>query len=79
MTKWRKLIDAAVAKGTVPGVVLHDCHNGCGSEFGGPTLALAPCNSSDEAQHWSLPLDGTTGGLTSMANGFCAGCVSVGP
>ena len=78
MTKWRNLIDAAVAKGTVPGVVLHDCHNGCGSEFGGPTLAAAPCDATDPAQQWGLPLDGSYGGLVNAGNGLCAGCVSTG-
>ncbi len=77
MTKWRQMIDAAVAKGAPP-IVLHDCHNGCGSDFGGPTLALAPCNESDPAQHWALPVNGSYGGLVNAANGFCAGCVSVG-
>jgi hypothetical protein len=76
MTKWRSLIDEAVAKGAPP-IVLHDCHNGCGSDFGGPTLALAPCDASDIAQQWSLPLDGSYGALTSAQNGMCAGCVSV--
>ena len=76
MTKWRSLIDDAVAKGAPP-IVLHDCHNGCGSDFGGPTLALAPCDKSDIAQQWSLPLDGSYGALTSAQNGMCAGCVSV--
>ena len=78
MSRWRTLIDEAVANGTVDGVVLHDCHNGCGSDFGGPTLALAPCDPSDAAQQWSLPLDGTYGTLTSAGNGMCAGCVSTG-
>ena len=63
MTKWRTLIDAAVARGTVDDVILHDCHNGCGSQFGGPTLALALCNASDPAQRWSLPVDGSAGAL----------------
>ena len=76
MTKWRGLIDEAVSKKTVPGVVLHDCHNGCGSPFGGHTLAVAACNATDPAQHWSLPLDGSLGGLTDAAFGMCAGCAS---
>ena len=42
MTLWRQKIDSYVAKGTVPGVILHDCHNGCGSPFGGPTLGAWP-------------------------------------
>ena len=49
MSKWRTLIDAAQQKGGKP-IVLHDCHNGCGSGFGGPTLAALPCNESDPAQ-----------------------------
>ena len=55
MTKWRALIDATVSKDPTffdDGIMLHDCHNGCGSEFGGPTLALAPCNTSDPHQQW---------------------------
>jgi hypothetical protein len=60
MTRWRELIDAAVSKGAPP-ILLHDCHNGCGSPFGGPTLAVAPCNFSDPAQQWSLPLGGVRG------------------
>ena len=42
MSKWRTLIDAAQRKGGKP-IVLHDCHNGCGSTFAGPTLAARPC------------------------------------
>ena len=76
MTTWRELIDSYVSNHTVPAVILHDCHNGCGSPFGGPTLAAVPCNESDPAQHWSLPLDGSVGGLTSAANGLCLGCAS---
>ena len=78
MTQWRNLIDAAVTKGTVPGVVLHDCHNGCASDFGGPTLVAAPCNTTDPAQQWSLPLDGSYGALVNAGNGLCVGCVSTG-
>ena len=54
MSKWRTLIDAAQQKGGKP-IVLHDCHNGCGSGFGGPTLAALPCNESDPAQLCAPP------------------------
>jgi hypothetical protein len=38
MTKWRTMIDETVAQNPAffsDGIMLHDCHNGCGSEFGG--------------------------------------------
>ena len=73
MTQWRQKIDSYVAKG-LPSVILHDCHNGCGSAFGGPTLGVAPCNVTDPAQQWSLPLDGSLGGLIDAQAGLCAGC-----
>lgn len=75
MTKWRELIDAAVASGHPP-IILHDCHNGCGSPFGGPTLTVAECNATDPAQHWNLPLDGSVGPLIDGQLGLCAGCGS---
>jgi hypothetical protein len=75
MTRWRELIDAAVAEGGPP-ILLHDCHNGCGSAFGGPTLAAADCDAADRAQHWSLPLDGSLGPLADGQLGLCVGCGS---
>ena len=75
MTKWRDLIDTAVANGHPP-IVLHDCHNGCGSPFGGPTLGVVECDASDTAQHWSLPTDGSLGALIDGATGLCVGCAS---
>lgn len=75
MTKWRELIDDAVAKGHPP-IVLHDCHNGCGSSFGGPTLTVATCDATDPAQHWSLPLDGSIAPLADGKLGLCVGCGS---
>lgn len=76
MTRWRQLIDAAVEKGHLP-ILLHDCHNGCGSPFGGPTLSAVACDSTDPAQHWSLTLNGSAGPLVDGAVGLCAGCGSI--
>lgn len=75
MTKWRGLIDDAVAKGHPP-IILHDCHNGCGSSFGGPTITTTDCNDTDPAQQWSLSLDGSVGPLADRQLGLCVGCGS---
>jgi hypothetical protein len=50
--------------------LLHDCHNGCASVFGGPTLAVSPCNRSDTSQHWTVALDGTSSALVDGTNGW---------
>ena len=74
MTKWQQIMAAYQAKGGKAGV-LHDCHNGCASAFGGPTLVAKPCNASDPAQHWSVDVAaGANSGLVNGANGMCAGC-----
>ena len=86
--------DRIVHRKSSPGVVvprapsiLHDCHNGCGSTFKGPTLRLAPCNASDASQHWELQQNNTghpwpwhpdtlhrLGFLRDGGAGLCVGC-----
>ena len=56
---WRDhIVNRSVSPGKVPAPkapsILHDCHNGCGSTFKGPTFMIALCNASDPAQHWEL-------------------------
>ena len=54
--------------------ILHSCHSGCSSRFSGPTLVLAPCNSSDTGQLWSLPPRGALGCVHDAGAGLCIGC-----
>ena len=73
MTKWKQIIVAAQAAGSKP-IVLHDCHNGCGSGYGGPTLSALPCNASDPAQLFAAATDGRPTTLIDGAHGLCIGC-----
>ena len=75
MTLWKNLTLNFQHMGHPP-IVLHDCHNGCGSNFAGPTLAVAPCSSVDEAQQWTVQIDGAPSALVNGLNGLCAGCAS---
>jgi len=52
MTLWKGIVTDWQKTPSGKPVVLHDCHNGCGSTFAGPTLAALPCDPSDPHQHW---------------------------
>jgi hypothetical protein len=69
LTKWKDLLSTAENP-----VLLHDCHNGCASGFGGPTLIAAICDSTDVSQRWLLQTDGSYSALISATNGLCVGC-----
>ena len=72
LTKWHNL--SAAATGRKP-VLLHDCHNGCASGFGGPTLLAQPCDAAaDPSQRWLLQTNGSYTALISAVSGLCAGC-----
>jgi len=75
MTLWSNLTRQSQARTGKP-IILHDCHNGCGSGFAGATLAAAPCNRSDPAQWWGPLARGAAGGLSDGMYGLCAGCGS---
>ena len=76
LSKWgQKLLN------TSRPVILHSCHNGCGSTFVGPTLRVASCNVSDLSQFWEVPGDGHSAGaqngfgyLRDAGAGLCVGC-----
>lgn len=62
-------------------VILHSCHNGCGSTFVGPTLVTAPCNDSDPSQMWDIArtadgkaLSGVSSYFRDAGRGLCVGC-----
>lgn len=69
MTKWKNLL----AKAKKP-VLLHDCHNGCGSGFGGPTLVARACDEEDPKQRWFIRADGSYTAVISASSGLCVGC-----
>jgi hypothetical protein len=69
LTKWKELLSTAEKP-----VLLHDCHNGCASGFGGPTLVATTCDSSDASQRWFLETNGAYSALISATNGLCVGC-----
>ena len=69
LTKWKELLSTAEKP-----VLLHDCHNGCASGFGGPTLAAANCDAADPSQKWLLETDGSYTAVISATSGLCAGC-----
>ena len=78
LDQWHNNLAAEQAAGAKP-VALHDCHVGCASNYGGPTLAVSPCNAKDPAQQWAVDVSGTSSNYTSLVNqklGFCAGCGS---
>jgi hypothetical protein len=75
MVLWKNLTLGFQKDGNPP-VVLHDCHNGCGSMFAGPTLAAAPCSEKDTAQRWTLRTNGAASNLVNWREGLCAGCAS---
>ena len=55
-------------------IILHSCHNRCGSTFSGPTLLAAACNASDPRQLWSVPQQDQAGYLADAGEGLCVGC-----
>ena len=60
-------------------VILHSCHNLCGNDFTGPTLAVAACDPTDGRQHWAVNDLMSSGGrqysLRQLGSGgLCAGC-----
>ena len=69
LTKWKSLLSTAPKP-----VLLHNCHNGCASGFGGPTLEARPCSAADPTQSWLMQTDGSKTALVSTANGLCGGC-----
>jgi hypothetical protein len=73
MSNWKEMIVAKQAAGHKP-IILHDCHNGCGSGFGGPTLSALACNKTDPAQQWAVAIDGRKSQLIDRAHGLCVGC-----
>ena len=73
LTKWHALLAAEQAAGANP-VALHDCHVGCASAFGGPTLGLAPCNATSPAQQWGFDGAGNYTSLVDQERGLCVGC-----
>ena len=79
LVQWHNNLAAEQAAGAKP-IALHDCHVGCASNFGGPTLAVAPCDIGDPAQQWALDLNpaklSNYTSLVNLKNGFCAGCGS---
>ena len=81
MKKWREKIDSANLDHPV---ILHSCHNGCATQFTGPTLVAAKCDESDPRQRWMVSTNTTpaymsthveTGLLHDASTGLCAGCV----
>jgi hypothetical protein len=68
MVLWKNLTLGWSRQGHPP-VVLHDCHNGCGSMFAGPTLVARPCDRDDPAQSWQMRLDGATSPLVNKQHG----------
>jgi hypothetical protein len=81
MNKWSTKAQATSEAGAV---ILHDCHNGCASTYAGPTVVAAPCNASDPAQHWMVPIPPRINSTNKFANGtaflvngdsgMCVGC-----
>jgi hypothetical protein len=69
-------------------VILHSCHNDCGSKFNGPTLVAAKCNTTDLSQLWAVPAVHSSssppsvnsapapnhGYLHDAGEGLCVGC-----
>ena len=74
LTKWKQLLNATAAQSTRKPVLLHNCHNGCASGFGGPTLVARPCADADPSQLWRLQTDGAHTAVISAASGLCVGC-----
>jgi len=54
-------------------VILHNCHNGCASQFSGPTLAVQPCNLDDPAQQWNVSV-AEPSFFSDSGAGLCVGC-----
>jgi hypothetical protein len=75
MTRWTNL-SLDYKRRANKTVLIHDCHNGCGSTFAGPTLEAVPCSASDPAQIWALDLSGGSSGMVDARFGFCVGCGS---
>ena len=84
LTNWGEKVKAFTSRP----IVLHSCHNGCGTPFKGPTLLTAPCNATDRSQLWSVPADDTKGStaapwpsgyLRDAAEGLCVGCGAYAP
>jgi hypothetical protein len=73
LTKWHNLLAAEQENGAKP-VALHDCHVGCASTLGGPTLSLAECDSADQAQQWAFDTKGNHSSLVDQKRGLCIGC-----
>eukprot|EP00039_Didymoeca_costata_P021632 m.345013 g.345013 ORF g.345013 m.345013 type:complete len:671 (+) comp25672_c0_seq1:63-2075(+) len=78
MSKWKELIQGYQTQAKP--IVLHDCHNGCGSNFAGPTLTVTECNKTDAGQLWFVS-EKFIGGkksssMINVRNGLCSGCSS---
>ena len=74
LTEW-----SAKVKAYSRPVILHSCHNRCGSTFSGPTLLGATCNASDRSQQWTVPSNAGAPGVLSgylrdAGEGLCVGC-----
>jgi hypothetical protein len=81
---WAEKVKAFTARP----IILHSCHNGCGTPFSGPTLQTVPCNGTDSSQFWSVPTNDTKGStsapfpsgyLRNAGQGLCVGCGAYAP